>query len=75
MVVGHRHQPVALDAGKAGIAAMMGLADTPAIEDHFVAGLDQAMTEETTVPAKSTPGISGKWRMIGALPVTARPSL
>src|SRR4029079_1363779 len=38
-----RYQPVALDPGEAGAAAMMILADAPAIKDHSVTRLDQPM--------------------------------
>jgi hypothetical protein len=40
---GQPHQPVALNARLFRIGAEMGFAETPAVEDHLVAGLPQRM--------------------------------
>ena len=69
-------------AEEAGACAVMALERVPADirADGGVArmsdpALVRAIKEAVTVPAKSTPGIIGKRRTTGSLPVMARPSL
>ena len=61
---------------RCGVAAQVGLADAPAVEDDLVADGDAVVGwTRRTVPAKSMPGIIGQRRTTGDEPVSASPSL